>query len=85
MSQLRNLLGNKVLLHTLGSGRAVGQHRRQIAGAPARRRRILAEINAARDAAMQARSRNRPQEGSTAKPPGLLRRFLNTVRKAFGQ
>lgn len=85
MSQLRNLLGNKVLLHVLGSGRAVGQHRRQIAGAPARRRRLMAEINAARDAAMQARARNRPQESGTAKRPGLLRRFLNTVRKAFGQ
>lgn len=83
MSQLRNLIENKVLRHHLGSGRALGYHRRQIAGAPARRRRLMAEINEARAAAMQARSRH--PEASKAQRPGLVRRFLNTVRKAFGQ
>lgn len=81
MSQLRNLLTNKILRHNLGSGSAVGYHRRQIQGLP-KRRRELAELNAARNAAMQARAQS--MHPAQSKRPGLLGRFLNTVRKALG-
>lgn len=83
MSQLRNLVENKVLLSRLGSGSAVGKFRRDRRAHPARVRRIVEEIKAQR-VLSTAQARTREEAKRQAQPkPGLLRRFVAAVRKAF--
>lgn len=81
MSQLRNLLGNKVLRFRLGGGSALSYYRRERKSAPQKARRAAAEI----EARLALRSQGGSKAPTQSKRPGLLRRFVATVRKAFGQ
>lgn len=85
MSQLQNLLGNKVLRHQLGSSAALTQYRidRHRAPSKARRATAAAEENR-RLSEQQAFNRTQGERKRTKGGPSLLRRFLNAARKVFG-
>ena len=85
MSQIRNLLTNKVLRFQLGSGAGLSQHRidRHRAPSMARRAAAAAEENR-RLSEQRAFNRTQGERKRTKGGPSLLRRFLNAARKVFG-
>ena len=77
MSQLRNLLTNKVIAHKLGGGRNVARIRRSRKSIAARVRTMRYEITEQR-ALAQSQRQPKPQA-----KPGLLRRIGNFLTRAF--
>lgn len=79
MSQLRNLLTNKVLAHKLGGGRNLSRLRRNKKSVKARARKVRSEITEQRAlAASQYVPKSQPN-----RRPGLLRRVGNFLNRAF--
>ena len=77
MSQLRNLLTNKVIAHKVGGGRNLSRIRRSRKSIAARGRKIRSEITEQRAlAAAQYQPKPQPK-------PGLLRRVGNFLTRAF--